>query len=616
MSEFAVTEDRMLQAARKHLRAARWQQAEALARGWLAKHPHSIGATALYGLALLGSGRLEPAREMIETAASIGPDQAFTCLALAQLYLIQNKSTEAEIVLRRALTLNPQETEAAALLASLQAQRGDIGGAERLLRHTLSSAPDDTTTRYALAELLMLQDQNKEAAQLLEYALKIEPAEPTAWFLLARVHTQQAAMTAACDCVERALLLAPENPRYLMEQARIHLLAGLADSAVDSNAQFAVAEAAARHALALLPKAPETLSLLGSVLRVQRRFAEAVSILGDCIRLNPEAAAPVMEMALTQHEAGNQDAACLAAQRAVALASTAPAPWALLVGMTMTAGRASEAYAAQEQADRLLRPAAPRRNAPLEHPKGEPNILSFVAEDLQSAIFFARYLPALDAIGWLARLALPTLGKGLFSRVPNIVKVVDLSTPDDFAEAEPFSRLPVLLGSAGQDMVWNGPYLSPDPQRVAALCRRFSAKPVHRIGINLGQLSDSALAKSIATLVHQTSAEAVLFGSTAQATSHWSGVPHELATVAELDDAAVWIQALDEVITVSSPLAHLCGALGKRCHILLPLGHETLWGAVNTTTPWYPTARLYRKSRETGWDDAMVELAQAVSQSL
>lgn len=610
MSEFAVTEGAMLLAARQHLRARRWQDADTLARGWLKRDPRSFIATTIRGLVCLGSERLEAARELIETAVSAGPDNAFSCLALAQLYLVQDKSAEAATALRRALALNPQETEAACLLAMLQARAGDAEGAEGLLRLALSAAPLDSIVRCALAELLMLRGQNSKAARLLDDTLATEPHEPTLWLMRAKLHVPQANFIAACDCVERALLIAPENPHYLLELARMHLLAGYFDSAADSKTEFAAAEAAVRQALVLQPRAPQLSSLLGSVLRAQGRFSEAVSSLGEVIRANPEAAAPIVEMALTQHEAGNKEAACLAAQRAVTLAPEDPATHALLVNMMMAAGRPAAAYAAQEQVDRLLRPAAHRLDAPLASPDADGNVLLFAEEDLQSAIFFARYLPMLAARGWQARLALPALSTKLFSGLAGVLDVVDIAAPNDLSSAEPLSRLPVLIGGEAQNTVWNGPYLFPDAQRVAALRSRFSARPARRIGVNLGELSDSALALSIAGLLKQAGAQAVLFGSIASA--HWDDVAHELAEVAALDDAAVWIQALDGVITLSSPLAHLCGALGIPCHILLPIGCGALWGTRDATIPWYPEARLYRKTRDGDWDEAMAELAKAL----
>ncbi len=612
MSEFAVTEDHLLLAARQHLRARRWREADTLATGWLAKNSRSVLACALRGLVCLGGGQLEAARGLIETAASAGPDQAFACLALARLYLAEEKSVEAETALRRTLALAPREVEAACLLAFLRSRAGDAPGAERLLRQALAAAPQDTTVCCALAELLIAGGQTAEAAQLLDRALAGDAQAPTVWLLRAQLLARRADFAAAADCIEHALLAEPENPHYLVELARMQLCAGLSAPGSGAGRQLLAAEQAIRRALVLLPRAPQALLLLGGVLRAQGRFGEAVATLAEAIRANPEASPAVGEMALTQYEAGNPAAACLAAQRAATLSPGDPAMQILLVQMAMAAGRPAEAHAAQERADRLLRPAAGRRTAPLAPPSPGENTLLLVEHELPSAIFYARYLPALAAQGWQVRLALPARGKSLFATLPGVAEVIDIAEAGDLSTAEPLSRLPVLAGGADLETPWNGPYLFADAQRLAALRGRFAVMPGRRIGVNLGELSDSALAGSIAGLLKAAGAHAVLFGAAALASGHWRELGHEMAEVAEMADAAVWIQAVDEVITLTSPLAHLCGALGSPCHVLLPVDHETLWGAQAETTPWYPAMRLYRETRAMGWHGALAELTESV----
>lgn len=60
-------------------------------------------------------------------------------------------------------------------------------------------------------------------------------------------------------------------------------------------------------------------------------------------------------------------------------------------------------------------------------------------------------------------------------------------------------------------------------------------------------------------------------------------------------DTARYIAGLDLVVTVDTSVAHLAGALGKPCLVIMPTrGIDWRWGSKSETTPWYPSLRLCR----------------------
>lgn len=67
-------------------------------------------------------------------------------------------------------------------------------------------------------------------------------------------------------------------------------------------------------------------------------------------------------------------------------------------------------------------------------------------------------------------------------------------------------------------------------------------------------------------------------------------------------DTASIIASLDLVVTVDTAVAHLAGAMGKPVWVLLP-AHRTDWRWMKgrATSPWYPTARLYRQKVARDW---------------
>jgi tetratricopeptide (TPR) repeat protein len=80
----------------------------------------------------------------------------------------------------------------------------------------------------------------------------------------------------------------------------------------------------------------------------------------------------------------------------------------------------------------------------------------------------------------------------------------------------------------------------------------------------------------------------------------------------DLADTAALIANLDLIITTDTAIAHLAGALGKALWLLLPWQSDWRWMQDRLTTPWYPTARLFRQSSPHNWP----ELVERVSNEL
>jgi hypothetical protein len=70
-------------------------------------------------------------------------------------------------------------------------------------------------------------------------------------------------------------------------------------------------------------------------------------------------------------------------------------------------------------------------------------------------------------------------------------------------------------------------------------------------------------------------------------------------------DTANVVSGLDGVITVDTAIAHLAGAMGKPCCVLLPwLGMDWRWRD-GVKTDWYPDFQLFRQSPDSDWSAAI-----------
>jgi tetratricopeptide (TPR) repeat protein len=81
------------------------------------------------------------------------------------------------------------------------------------------------------------------------------------------------------------------------------------------------------------------------------------------------------------------------------------------------------------------------------------------------------------------------------------------------------------------------------------------------------------------------------------------------------DDTVSLIAALDDIVTVTTTAAHVCGALGKHAYVLTPAVAQWRYAyhfQGGTQMIWYPegSATLYRQKRGEEWDAAIKRVAK------
>jgi tetratricopeptide (TPR) repeat protein len=75
-----------------------------------------------------------------------------------------------------------------------------------------------------------------------------------------------------------------------------------------------------------------------------------------------------------------------------------------------------------------------------------------------------------------------------------------------------------------------------------------------------------------------------------------------------LRQTARLMRTLDLVITVDTVIAHLAGALGCPCWLMLPAHPDYRWLLQSERTPWYDSLRLYRQTQAGEWGDVFARI--------
>ena len=78
--------------------------------------------------------------------------------------------------------------------------------------------------------------------------------------------------------------------------------------------------------------------------------------------------------------------------------------------------------------------------------------------------------------------------------------------------------------------------------------------------------------------------------------------------LSDYQDTAGLIECLDLVISVDTSVAHLTGALGKKIWMMCPLVPDYRWMSSGTSTPWYPTMKIFRQVEENNWDNVIADV--------
>jgi hypothetical protein len=191
-------------------------------------------------------------------------------------------------------------------------------------------------------------------------------------------------------------------------------------------------------------------------------------------------------------------------------------------------------------------------------------------------------------------------------------------TPPDFDLECPLISLPAAFGTTVETVPWSGAYLGADPEIAAQKLADFPGIGSGlRVGLawagNPRYKADAQRSMNLKTLLPLLHTPGVTWislqkGNAAEQSRSlpadvviWDGCSFDR----DLADAAALVATLDLVITTDTCIAHLAGAMGKPVWILLPHLADWRWMERTTTTPWYPTARLFRQKTPGDWAEVL-----------
>lgn len=359
--------------------------------------------------------------------------------------------------------------------------------------------------------------------------------------------------------------------------------------------RFDESEAAARAALELAPESPSAWSQLGVLLACVKREQEAEQCYRHALALDPEHARARFNLAY----------------------------------VLLRQGRFAEGWPLLEarwQFDAFAHTfTCPRWNGEPLHGKSIVVTLEAGQGDM---IHFCRYAAQLKERGALrvAMICHAAL-KRLFATLEgvDVVYASDEALPADGWDywTHPM-RLPLLLGG-GAGPASSIPYLAAEPERVRHWAGRLPSQGL-RVGLawkgnphfendaDRSLPSLQTLAPLAAVPAHFVSLQKGPGEGEAMAPPGGMRLYAAGPQLSDFADTAAVIANLDLVISVDTAAAHLAGAMGMPCWLLLPdYRCDWRWMSERSDTPWYPSIRLFRQCSAGDWRPVIEAVAHELA---
>ena len=589
-------------------------------------YERAIRLDGMNALARLGLGELkiaaglpEEAVAEFELALKRRPALVAAHLGLGNALALLGRNEEALEKYEAALALRPRLPEGEFGAGFALARLGRVKEAETRYRRAVAARPDFAAAWINLGNLLREQGQDVFAEAALRRALELWPDLVSGWVNLAVLERERCRPEIAERYLLKAFALNPSQVETLVAWCQLRV----------AEKDLPGAWGWLRWVLALNPDFDEAVNLHGILLHLDGRFSEAVEIFERAEALGNRAAASNrgnslldlgrMEEALAAHQAAvERDPASAGAKYNLALTQLRLGDWE----PGWTGYEARWQFREVHRRPRFFR--QPRWRG--ENLHGE-RVLLHAEQGLGDTIQFCRFAALVAARGGVPILQVQPAAERLIRSLAvvhaGLAETAALGADPEFDLECPLLSLPAVFRTSIDTVPWEGAYLGNDPEVAAELAAekfaQFPSAPFSsregglRVGLawagNPRYKADRARSMRLATLLPLLRAAHATWISLqkGEAAEQLTGLPGDVrvwdgsSSERDLAETAVLVAGLDLVITTDTCVAHLAGAMDKPVWILLPYLADWRWMQKTETTPWYPSARLFRQASPGDW---------------
>ncbi|MEE2759815.1 MAG: tetratricopeptide repeat protein [Pseudomonadota bacterium] len=493
---------------------------------------------------------------------------------LAQSLESEGKLEAAAGAYRRGLQAASETGEAHHNLARLLRRLGQM---EESLVHAQRAAqllPGSSVVLNSLGQSQEREELTTDAEASYKVALDLEPGYAPAAINLGRLLERRERPDAAAKILEPVQALHPDDSSLAVNLANAYLGLGRPTEALKLL----------RRALGLSPDSALVLNSLGTTHYIMRNWKSAAAAFEKALSLDPEFAQVRENLAQVYFQMGNYSAGWQHYEwrwnNPDNYLTKIEFPTPEWDGAPLN-GRSLLLHAEQGFGDSIQFV----RFAKAINKDGGKILLACQEElvsllngtlELDRVSAFSDSLPHHDCHA--ALLSLPRL-LGIAGPWP--------AEPHPYLSAVPHNAVPSSPGKMRIGIAWKG-----RPRHTMDIYRNRSCRPIDFLPLtNIGGATFYSL---------QTGAEA----------GDLDGLPLiDLAGhMTDFAASANLVQAMDFVVTVDTALAHLAGALGKACAVMVSYTSDWRWNEVDSQNPWYGSVTAFRQPIPGDWAGAFAQL--------
>ncbi len=534
---------------------------------------------------LLKKKQWQAARIVLQEIGQMGPNDADNWMSLGHVAAKLNDPRAAQQAWQQVLSIRANCPQAHQHLAQLYCAAGAWEPATNHYRAFLALKPTDVEALGKLGIALEALGQFTEAATVYQTALSQAPA--CAEFLLGygRVLRNLGHINDASGLIEQALRRQPSLGMAYLEQGLLLKLACRYDEAFAAFQRFN----------ALVPQERETYLLnCASLAAEQEHYEESLTFYDQAVHAFPRSAYSHWARSLALLKMGRYND------------GWAEFEWRRGYPEWQHQMAGFSTLAPQWQGESLA----------------GKNVCVFAEQGFGDTLQFCRYLPNLQALGASVTFYCQPELYSLLSNIPNIsvVKYGDQQVVG-FDVYVPIMSLAGLLGVSLEDIKTYPPYIDADPEKMAHWEARLQHEP-SSIGLVWAGSASNPLnhrrSIELATYAPLKDIAGMAFYSLQQGLSieakqgpAWQGIVDLDEDIQDFADTAAIIANLDLVITTDTAVAHLAGAMGRPCWVLIYSDPDWRWHGGDA---WYPGLRLFKQAPGEHWSSVIGRVTEALKQ--
>jgi hypothetical protein len=234
-------------------------------------------------------------------------------------------------------------------------------------------------------------------------------------------------------------------------------------------------------------------------------------------------------------------------------------------------------------------------------------LLIHAEQGFGDTIQFSRFIPDAVRLGGRVIVEMRPPLSGLLRRLDEAAEITEWGAP--LPSFDLHLPLPSLARFFHRQTVAR-PYLAADPARVAKWQRRLPVDGRKKVGLVWACNPEAADQRrsipfpAIARLMRSLP-QIAFFSLQREGAQECDGLTQWGPEIADFDDLAGALAALDLLICVDTAAAHLAGALGFETWVLLRRTHDWRW-----RDRWYQRTRLFVQQTEGDWVQVLIRVAQ------